>query len=286
MPLDVDRLLNHEFEEITHTYTTRDASLYALGVGLGADPLDEDQLRFLYEDGMLALPTMSVVLAYPGFWLRDDWTGVDWVKVLHGEQGIRIHKPLPPAATVRGRTRVTEIVDKGADKGALIYQERDVVDAASGDLLCTLTASAFARGDGGFSGGTGPGHPVHALPDRDPDTVCDLATLPQAALIYRLSGDFNPLHAVPSVAKAGGFDAPILHGLATLGVAGHAILKTMCAYDPARFKSLDLRFSAPVYPGETIRTEMWRDDGVVSFRARVVERDVVVLNNGRAEVTD
>lgn len=286
MPLDVDKLLNHEFEEIKHTYSTRDSSLYALGVGLGADPMDEDQLRFVFEDGMLALPTMSVVLAYPGFWLQEDWTGVDWVKVLHGEQGIRIHKPLPPAATVRGRTRVTEIVDKGADKGALIYQQRDVVDAATGDLLCTLTASAFARGDGGFSDSTGPGHPVHTLPDRDPDTVCDLATLPQAALIYRLSGDFNPLHAVPSVAKAGGFEAPILHGLATLGVAGHAILKTMCAYDPTRFKSLDLRFSAPVFPGETIRTEMWRDDRVVSFRARVVERDVVVLNNGRAEVAD
>jgi acyl dehydratase len=127
---------------------------------------------------------------------------------------------------------------------------------------------------------------VHALPERDPDAVCDLATLPQAALIYRLSGDFNPLHAVPGVARDGGFEAPILHGLATLGVAGHAILKTMCGYDPGRFRSLDLRFSAPVYPGETIRTEMWRDAGVVSFRARALERDVVVLNNGRAEVTD
>jgi acyl dehydratase len=286
MGLDPETLLTHEFEEIEHTYTERDTALYALGVGLGHDPLDGDQLRFLYEDGMAALPTMAVVLAYPGFWLEEPWTGVDWVKVLHGEQSIRIHKPLPTAATVRARTRVTEVVDKGAAKGALIYTERDVYDCASGDLLCTLGASAFARGDGGFAAAPGPGHPVHHVPARAPDLVRDSPTLPQAALIYRLSGDLNPLHAVPAVARAAGFAAPILHGLATLGVAGHAILAACCAYDPARLRSMGLRFSAPVYPGETIRTEMWRDDGVVSFRSRVVARDVVVLDNGRAEVAD
>ena len=284
MALDYDALMNHVFDEVEHTYTRRDTALYALGVGLGHDPLDEAQLRFLFEDDMLALPTMSVILAYPGFWLKEPWTGVDWVKVLHGEQGLRIHRPLPPEATVRARTRVSEIVDKGADKGALIYSERDVFDAETGDSLCTLTASAFARGDGGFGGRSGPGKPVQALPERAPDEVCDLPTLPQAALIYRLSGDFNPLHAVPAVARAAGFEAPILHGLATLGVAGHAIVKVCCAYDPARLHSMDLRFSAPVYPGETIRTEMWRDGAVVSFRARALERDVVVLAGGRAEV--
>jgi len=124
----------------------------------------------------------------------------------------------------------------------------------------------------------------HPIPERDPDTVCDIPTSEQAALIYRLSGDYNPLHASPTVAQNAGFERPILHGLCTYGVAGHAILKTQCGYDPAKLKSMDLRFSAPVYPGETIRTEMWREDGVVAFRARAVERDVVVLNNGRAEV--
>ncbi len=284
MAFDPEILLGHEFEEIEHTYTERDAALYALGVGLGHDPLDEDQLRFVYEEGMAALPTMAVVLAYPGFWLKEPWTGVDWVKVLHGEQGLRIHKPLPPAATVRARTRVSEVVDKGGEKGALIYSERDVYDTANGDLLCTLSASAFARGDGGFAAAPGPGRPIHKVPDRAPDLVRDLPTLPQAALIYRLSGDLNPLHAVPAVARAAGFTAPILHGLATFGVAGHAILAACCGYEPERLRTMDLRFSAPVYPGETIRTEMWRDDGVVSFRARVVARDAIVLNNGRAEV--
>ena len=125
---------------------------------------------------------------------------------------------------------------------------------------------------------------LHPLPEREPDKVCDLPTLPQAALIYRLCGDFNPLHIEPEVARAAGFKAPILHGLCTLGIAGHALLKTFCDYEPARFFSLELRFSAPVYPGETIRTEMWRDGNYVSFRAWAIERNVVVLNNGRMEV--
>ena len=286
MGLNYDALMNHEFEELVQTYTTADTALYALGVGLGHDPLDEAQLRFVYEENMLALPTMATVLAGHGFWLKESWTGVDWVQVLHGEQGLRLHGVLPAAATVRARMRVTEIVDKGPDKGAFIHCERELRDETTGDLLCTLTATVVARGDGGFGGPSRRSKPVHVPPDRDPDAVCDLPTLSQAALIYRLSGDFNPLHAVPSVAREAGFEAPILHGLCTLGVAGHAVLKTWCGYDPARFKSLDLRFSAPVYPGETSRTEMWRDDGVVSFRARAIERDVVVLDNGRAEVTE
>jgi acyl dehydratase len=227
---------------------------------------------------------MAVVLATPGFWVKDPETGIDWVRILHGEQGLEIHNPLPVAATVAATTKITEIIDKGADRGALILQERTVTDQATGKPLATLTSTTFGRGDGGFGGPTEGGRPVHQLPEREPDESCDLPTLPQAALIYRLSGDYNPLHADPKVARAANFEAPILHGLCTLGVASHAILKTQCGYDPARFRSLALRFSAPVYPGETIRTEMWRDGDVVSFRARVVERDVVVLNNGRAEV--
>lgn len=285
MAIDQDKLMNWPFKEVEQTYTARDTILYALGLGLGADPLDERQLDFVFEENdFKPLPTMAVVLAGPGFWARDPASGIDWVKVLHGEQGLRIHKPLPPEATVVATTKVTGLVDKGADKGALIYSERTLVDKSTGDKLATLTSTTFARGDGGYGGQTGPTKPVHPIPDREADMVCDLPTLPQAALIYRLSGDPNPLHASPKVARAANFKAPILHGLCTLGVAGHAILKTACDYDVSRFRSMDLRFSSPVYPGETIRTEMWRDDGIVSFRSRVMERDVVVLNNGRAEV--
>ncbi|SLN30432.1 MaoC/PaaZ C-terminal domain-containing protein [Oceanibacterium hippocampi] len=285
MAIDYDKLMNWPFEPLEHRYSARDSILYALGVGLGSDPLDTDQLRFTYEDGLAALPTMAVVLAYPGFFLKRPEFGVDWVKILHGEQGIAIHKPIPAEATVIGETRFTGIVDRGADKGALLYSERKVYEKASGDLLATLTSTTFARGDGGFGGPDGPTKKPHPLPDRAPDATVELPTLPQAALIYRLSGDFNPLHADPAVARAAGFARPILHGLCTLGVAGHAILKQACGYDASRFRSLELRFSAPVYPGETIRTEIWNEgDGAVAFRARVVERDVVVLNNGRAEI--
>lgn len=284
MAIDYEKLKNWKFEDLRHDYTAKDTILYALGLGLGQDPLDENQLRFVYEEGLQALPTMAVVLAYPGFWIRNPETGVDWVKVLHGEQAIRIHKPLPAKGRVVGRMKIDEIVDKGPGKGALIYSRRDVYDVETNDLLCTLEQTTFARGDGGFGGPSGPTREPHPLPERAPDLVCDLPTRPEAALIYRLSGDFNPLHADPKVAQKAGYKQPILHGLCTLGVAGHALLKTVCGYDPARFKAMQLRFSAPVYPGETIRTEMWRDGGVVSFRSKVVERDVVVLNNGRAEI--
>jgi len=284
MTIDYERLLNWKFDDIEHAYTKTDTILYALGVGLGTDPLDERQLRFLYEENLQALPTMAIVLGSPGFWLKEQNTGIDWVRVLHGEQGLVLHRPLPPKGIAIGRMRVKAILDKGADKGALIYSEKELIDKASGEPIATATSTTFARGDGGFGGPTGPSPKPHVIPERNPDLTCDVTTLPQAALIYRLSGDRNPLHADPKVARKAGFDAPILHGLCTLGTAGHAILKSCCDYDPTRFKGLQLRFSAPVYPGETIRTEIWHDNGAVSFRSKVVERDVIVLNNGKAEL--
>lgn len=284
MPIDYHKLKNWHFPDLERRYEAKDTILYALGVGCGADPMDRTELPFVYEDGLKALPTMAVVLGYPGFWLKDPNTGVDWRKILHGEQGLVIHKPLPASGTVIGRTRVTEIVDKGPGKGALLYSDREVFDKATGDLLATLTSTTFIRGEGGFGGPSGPAPEPHALPERAPDLAVDLKTLPQAALIYRLSGDYNPLHADPDVATAAGFERPILHGLCTYAVAGRAVLKACCGNDPSRLRRFDLRFSAPVLPGETVRTEIWRDGSRVSFRARVVERDIVVLNNGLAEV--
>ncbi|MAZ02762.1 MAG: 3-alpha,7-alpha,12-alpha-trihydroxy-5-beta-cholest-24-enoyl-CoA hydratase [Sneathiella sp.] len=284
MAIDYDKLTNWKFDEIEQTYTYKDSILYALGVGVSMDPLDMDQLRFTYEEDLLALPTMSVVLAYPGFFLKQPEFGVDWVKVLHGEQGIKIHKTLPAEGTVIGTTKITEIIDKGEGKGALMYSTREIHDKASGDLLATLSSTTFCRGDGGFGGPKIEAPKPHTLPERDPDSVVELATLDQAALIYRLSGDFNPLHADPRVATAAGFKAPILHGLCSLGVAGHAILKQACGYDPSKLKAFNLRFTSPVYPGETIVTEMWHDGNITSFRCKVKERDLVVLNNGYAEI--
>lgn len=284
MSIDYDRLLAREFPVVEHRYTRKETLLYALGVGLGADPMDSGQLRFVYEKDLRALPTMAAVLASPGFWAREPDTGIDWVRVLHGEQEMDFYKPLPAEGTVRAQTRITGIVDKGAGKGALIYTQREGVDADSGERLFSVVQTTFARGDGGFGGPAAPVRQSHPVPDTAPQACCDLPTLPQAALIYRLSGDDNPLHADPDVAAQAGFRQPILHGLCTLGVAGHALLKTCCDYDPGRLKSIRVRFTAPVYPGETLRTEIWRDGALISFRARALERDVVVLSNGRAEV--
>jgi acyl dehydratase len=286
MAIVYDKLMALKIPQVERTYTARDPIFYALSLGLGQDPLKADELPFVYEDRVKVLPTFPVVVAQPGFWARDLDTGIDWVKVLHGEHDLVLHKPLPASGTVTSATRVLDVIDKGAGKGALIYSQRTVHDKASGELYATITQTSFCRGDGGFGGPQKPAPEPHALPTRAPDVVCDLATRPEMALLYRWNADMNPLHADPAIAKSAGFPRPILHGLGTVGVAGHAILREMCGYDPARFKSIAVRFSAPVYPGETIRTEMWRDGAVVSFRARVVERDVVALNNGRAEIAN
>ncbi len=283
MAIDYDKLLNYPIPAVETELTERDTMLYGLGVGFGADPTDRDQLKFVYEDGLQAVPSMAVVLGHPGFWVKRPDTGIDWVKVLHGEQSMVVHRPLPTSGRLVGTSRVIEIYDKGAAKGALMYQERVVADAATGEKICTLTASTFCRGDGGFGGPTGPSPRPHQMPDRAPDGHVDLATLPQAALIYRLSGDYNPLHADPAVAEAAGFDRPILHGLCTFGLACHALVKALCEYRPERLVRQDVRFSAPVYPGETIRVEYWADGATASYRAKALERDVLVLNNGYAE---
>jgi len=288
MAIDVEKLKNWPFKPIEHTYTERDTILYALGVGLGHDPLDREQLRFVYEDGLQALPTMGVVLGYPGFWAKDPATGIDWVRVLHGEQSLELHAPLPASGTVVGVTRVTALVDKGAERGALMYSDREIRDKASGRLLAVSHMVGFLRGDGGFSAkgqksDEAPA-PRAATPDTAPDHVCELRTRPEAALIYRLSGDYNPVHADPAVARAAGFERPILHGLCSFGVTGHALLKTLCGWDAARLKEIGCRFSSPVYPGETLRVEMWQRGAAVQFRTWAVERNVVVLSHGSARL--
>lgn len=287
MALDYRHVLNYAVPAVEQRYTWRDTALYALSAGLGADPLDDAQLRFVYEQhaaGQQALPSMAAVLGYPGFWMRAPDVGIDWLRLVHGEQTLRIHRPLPPEGHVIGRTRVTGIADKGPDKGAIVYSERRVEDAASGEPLATLRMSTFCRGDGGCGGNDTPPYTLRAVPERPADAVCDLPTLPQQALWYRLNGDFNPLHADPGVARQAGFERPILHGLCTYALAGHAVLRTVCAYDATRLRSLNLRFAAPVYPGETLRTELWHEPGGVAFRTRVLERDVVVLSHGFAEI--
>jgi acyl dehydratase len=286
MPLDYDKVRNWPIPSATQEVSLRDTILYALGVGVAdSNPVAPEDLKFVYEEGLVALPTMAVTLAPGPFWMQDPATGIAWQQILHGEQMLTMHRPLPPSCTVISENSIDEIYDKGADKGAVMYLTRKLFDKASGELLMTVGSSAFMRGNGGFGGKTDGAPRPHPVPsDRPPDLVLDLATRPEQAVLYRLSGDYNPLHIDPAVARAGGFGKPILHGLCSYGIAGRAVLKLLCDNLPARLKRLDVRFASPAYPGETIRTEVWReDDGRAAFRARVVERDVVIINNGFAE---
>jgi acyl dehydratase len=279
MPINPEKLLAYPIPEVRQTLRWQDVALYAFSIGFGQDPMDEAELAYLYEPRLRAAPTMPVVLGAPGFWVRNPDTGIDWVKVVHGEQGLTLHAPLPTEGEIIGRNRVTGLVDRGPGKGALLYSERQVLDAA-GTLLATLTSTTFLRGDGGFGGPTGPVHPPHPEPDRAPDAVLDLPTRPEQAIVYRLNADPNPLHIDPGVATAAGFPRPILHGLCTFGVVGHALLRALCGMDASRFGRMALRFASPVFPGETIRTELWHEPGGAAFRARVLERDKLVVSNG------
>lgn len=284
MTMQLERVLAWEFPVTEQRYDERDTILYSLGLGLGADPTDERELRFVYEDRLRAFPTMGCVLGHPGPWFSDPRTGIDWVAVLHGEQEMVIHRPLLPADTVTSRTRVTDVVDKGPGRGALVYWERTVSRTATGEALCTVSSTLFCRNDGGAGGSlSAPRTARPATPTGPPERVVDLRSEPRAALIYRLSGDRNPLHADPSVAREAGFERPVLHGLCTYGMAAHAILRTYLDYDPDLLTRLRVRFSAPVYPGETIRTELWPSESGVAFRCVSVERGVTVIDDGRAE---
>lgn len=282
MPLDYATLKAWQFPDVVQRYAVKDTMLYALGIGLGEEPDDLRQLHYVYEDGLAAFPTMSVVLGYPGFWMRDPKAGIDWVRLVHGEQRLRIHRPLPPEGEVVGRSRVTHVIDKGADKGAIVVVER-TVSMPDGTLLATLTQSTFCRGDGGFGEGDASPPALAATPSRAADGVSTLQVSPRAALIYRLSADPNPLHVDPAVAQAAGYPRPILHGLASFGMAAHAIVRERCDYDASRLRQLHARFSSPVFPGETLVFDLWDDGpGIVRFRARVAERDVVALSHGTA----
>lgn len=289
--VDYDTLKGWDFGEITHTYSARDTILYALGIGFGHDPLDRDQLRFLLEDGLQAVPSMAAVLGGPGSWWRDPRLGVDWPQVLHAQQDVEFFSQLEPAATVTGLNRVTTLCDRGAERGAVAALERNIRDAATGGLLARAKRIEVLRGDGGFSSRSGMSDaeperlPALTCAERAPDVVIELPSLPQAALIYRLSGDYNPLHADPQVAARAGFPRPILHGLASFGIAAHAVLRGICGYAPERLRRLAVRFTAPVYPGETLRFELWREnDQRVRFRAHVKERGIMVLDRGIAEI--
>jgi len=289
--IDPVALKTWPFPDIVRRYSADDAMRYALALGVGSDPTDARQLQFVNDTAAgapLALPTLAVVLGYPGSWMQDPATGIDFTQIVHGEEKVVWHRLLPAASTVVARHRVTRIVDKGPGRGATITYDKELFDHASGEALATVTHTTFARGNGGFATQVAPGDapapPPVPVPSRMPDVVVDIATLPQQALLYRLCADRNPLHSDLEVARAAGFERPILHGLCTWGIVGYALLAHCCDHDPAQLKSLFARFSAAVLPGETLRVEMYRERRDVRFRVRVVERDRIVLDHGHAVI--
>lgn len=282
MAIDYDHIMSLKMTDREFRYGDRETMLYALGVGMGRDPLDETELAYTFEKRTLkTVPTMASVLTRMPL-LKD--CGYDYSRVLHGEMKLELHRPLPPEGEILADARVVEAYDKGEGKGALIYTETAARGKSDGAPIFTATSATFARGDGGFGGCTDPSPEPHTVPDREPDASCALETRPDQALLYRLNGDRNPLHADPELAKRVGFPVPILHGLCTYGTACLAILKTLCDYDHTAIQSFDARFSAPVYPGETIVTDMWRDGNIVSFQCRLAERDAVVIRNGKCSL--
>jgi acyl dehydratase len=277
MPLDPQHILNAPPLTVTQALSRRDTILYALGVGAS-------ELDFVYEEQLQALPTIASIIANPGFFWKDPFYKVDWKRLLHGEISVEWHAPVPVEGVFTGATSFGPIFDKGADKGAVVYQTRRIFDAEQRHIA-TVRSASFLRGDGGF-GGNSDGQPrPQAMPDRAPDLCHDVTTSPSQAILYRLSGDLNPLHIDPQVAQAGGFEKPILHGLCTFGICGRSILLASSRFADGQIRRIDARFASPVFPGETIRTEVWRGEGNrLSFRAKAVERDIVVLNNGYAEI--
>ena len=297
MAINYNHLKTRVFAPVRQLYTERDTSLYALSLGLGADPLNAAALPYVYEGmpgGLSTLPTQAVVLGYPGFWARESDTGIDWVRLVHGEQRMRWHRPLPASGEVVGLSRITHLTDKGEGKGAVLVTERRLENAA-GELLATMEQVSMLRGDGGYSQkgvGQPSDAPLAALTptpeDREPDHTDTQTIRPEAALLYRLMGDYNPLHADPAVARQAGFARPILHGLASYGLVAWAVMRQCADGEPAQLKALDIRFAAPVYPGDTLVTEIWRTPGApgqVQVRARVPEQNnKVVLSHGYAEL--
>jgi acyl dehydratase len=279
--LNAAELLARDVQSQVYSWSERDFLLYALCVGLGDDPGDLDKLPFVVEYGRKVLPTFPTVIAWiaqPTFTLL----GVDPVFALHGEQKIEIYRPIAGPVSVRVDGRVVGVHDKGLGRGALFVTQHAITDLSDGATIAVLTTTCFGRKEGGSGDAGAAMEPPHSLPTRVPDRVLEVKTPANLALLYRLTGDANPLHFDPATALAAGFQRPILHGLCGFGMTCRAVLEAYAAFDPARIASHEARFSAPIYPGESLAIELWRDAQVVSFRVRVIGRDVVAISNGRS----
>ena len=282
MTASYDALMALRSENVPYSYGERDTLLYAVSIGMGRDPLNRDELPFVFEHTkMRTVPTQAVVVARQ----RLIWdVGLEVGKFLHGEQRITFHRPLPPSANLLADAWIAAVYDKGPGRGAILQIEGVVRDAADGGTLFDWSSLIVARGDGGVGGPGAKAPPPHPMPTRAPDMVHTASTSPNLALLYRLNGDRNLVHVDPDLAHSVGFRAPILQGACTYAIACREVLQHVCGYDHTRMRTADVRFTAPLYPGEDVETHIWVDGDTVSYRSRCPQRDVLVLDHGRCEL--
>ncbi len=282
MAINYDEIMSMTSENVEISYSDKDSILYSLGVGLGNDPMNMAELKYVYENSQVALPSMATNFQYRSPLLLK--ANINFILVVHGEQKLSFTNPLPVSGDFISNAKVIGCYDKGVGKGAIIDVETTINLKKDNTEICKLVSTTFARGDGGFGGPESPKTELFK-PEGDPDIIHEIATKPDQALIFRLSGDYNPLHSDPNFAKTAGFEKPILHGMCTYGIACRSIVETLCEGHAKRLKKFDCRFSSPVYPGETIVTEMWKDGSKVHFQSKVKERNKIVIKNGVSEVT-
>ena len=258
MSFDPARLRGWRVPDVAQQLSRRDAALYAISTGYGADPMAADELAFVdpAADAMVASPTMALVLGYPGFWIADPALGVDAAKVLHVDQSIVLDEPLPVEGAIVGRTGDLRLIDRGEGRGALLGSTRTILHA--GRRIALLTQTLLLRSEGGFADAAGPLPQRRRVPAGEADLVLPFDLPAGAALLYRLNGDLNPVHADPAVARRGGFARPIMHGMGTFGFACRLIVRHACGGDPARLNGIGMRFAAPVYPGGSLLLRLWR----------------------------
>lgn len=278
MAIDREQLLERVFAPVEEVVTPRDCMLYALSVGFGRNPVDSEDLPFVYEKALEVFPSMAVVLGHPGKWMQD--AGINYKMVVHGSQRLTMHRPIPVNEKIVSSNRVVEVLDKGPGRGAIVITERIIRDAR-GELIASMESGVFCRADGGFGGPREGAYVFGAVPDREADVSVSFPTEPDAALLYRLNGDYNPLHADPELAAVAGFQRPILHGLCTFGMVGVALQRKFGNAAGARLKSLEARFSKPVLPGETVTLDVWRENAELRFRAKTPAG--IVLDSGMAK---
>ena len=277
MTINYDEIMNLTSENVEISYSDKDSILYSLGIGLGNDPMNLNELKYVYENSQSVLPSMATNFQYHSPLLLK--TNINFIMVVHGEQRLSITNALPVSGDFIANAKVIGCYDKGPARGAIIEVETTVKNKKNNEEICKLVSTTFARGDGGFGGPDSPKKEIF-IPDGEPDYVSEVSTKPDQALIFRLSGDYNPLHSDPNFAKAAGFEKPILHGMCTYGIACRSLVNEICDNDASKLKRFDCRFSSPVYPGETIITEMWKKDKMIYFNSKVKERDKLVLKNG------